>query len=137
MVALLKRNCSLRVNLHLSAVAMSASSNTTLPPYLFDAAKAAEEDDNEKQNDKESLWNLEFLRTTKGMLLVAQVVSHSSYRMVQLNVTPEIEVFYILFERSLSIFSMRSVIKFPISCVKSSWTSLYMTSTISLDLFTP
>ena len=28
------------------------------------------------------------------------------YRLVQLNFTPEIEVFYIMFERSLSIFSM-------------------------------
>ena len=28
------------------------------------------------------------------------------YRVVQLNFTPEIELFYMLFERSLSIFSM-------------------------------
>ena len=58
---------------------MSASSNnTTLPPYLFDAAKAAEDARaaEEDKEGKESLWNLEFLRTTKGMLLVAQVVSH-------------------------------------------------------------
>ena len=59
---------------------MSGSSGTTtLPPYLFDAAVAAEEAraaEEAKKEARESLWNPEFLRTTKGMLLVAQVVSH-------------------------------------------------------------
>ena len=62
---------------------MSASPNTTLPPYLFDAAKAAEEANaaaaEDEKEGKELLWNPEFLRTTKGMLLVAQVVSHPSH----------------------------------------------------------
>ena len=31
------------------------------------------------------------------------------YKVVQLNFTPEIEVFYMLFERDLSIFSMTSL----------------------------
>ena len=31
------------------------------------------------------------------------------YRVVQLNFTPEIEVFYMMFERPLSIFSMTSL----------------------------
>ena len=43
------------------------------------------------------------------------------YRVVQLNFTPEIEVFYMLVDRSLSNFSMTYVIlQFP--CVKSSRT---------------
>ena len=57
----------------------SSSGTTTLPPYLFDAAVAAEEAraaEEAKKEARESLWNPEFLRTTKGMLLVAQVVSH-------------------------------------------------------------
>ena len=48
--------------------------------------------------------------------------------MVKLNLTPEIEVFYMLSQRSLSIFSMTSVkqhIEYFNSGVKSSWTSLY------------
>ena len=32
-----------------------------------------------------------------------------SYKVVQLNLTPEIEVFYMLFDRSLSIFSITSL----------------------------
>ena len=35
--------------------------------------------------------------------------SKTHYRVVQLNLTPEIEVFYVLFDRSLSIFSMISL----------------------------
>ena len=31
------------------------------------------------------------------------------YRLVQLNSTPEIEIFHMLFDRSLSIFSMKSL----------------------------
>ena len=60
------------------------SGTTTLPPYLFDAARAAEEakaaaEEEAEKEGKESLWNPEFLRTTKGMLLVAQVVSHLTH----------------------------------------------------------
>ena len=36
-------------------------------------------------------------------------LNRSLYRVVQLNFTPEIEVFYVLFDRSLSIFSMTSL----------------------------
>ena len=60
----------------------SSSNTTTLPPYLFDAAKAAEEANaaaEDEKEGKESLWNPEFLRTTKGMLLVAQVVRRPSH----------------------------------------------------------
>ena len=49
------------------------SSSSTLPPYLFDS-KAEEAAAAEEKEDRESPWNLEFLRKTKGMLLVAQVV---------------------------------------------------------------
>ena len=37
------------------------------------------------------------------------VIFQALYRVVQLNFTPEIEVFYMLFERSLSIFNMTSL----------------------------
>ena len=52
------------------------SSSSTLPPYLFDKAEEAAQ---EEKEDRESPWNLEFLRKTKGMLLVAQVVSSREY----------------------------------------------------------
>ena len=52
----------------------------------------------------------------------------SLYRVVQLNFTPEIEVFDMQFDRSHSIFSMTSlkqqINNASISGVKSSWTSL-------------
>ena len=49
------------------------------------------------------------------------------YRVVEINITPEIEVFHMLFYRSLSIFSMTSLKQyteyFYFRC-KSSWTSI-------------
>ena len=42
------------------------------------------------------------------------------YRVVQLNFTPEIELFYMLFQRSLSIFSM-TYLKQHIQCSCSGW----------------
>ena len=36
-------------------------------------------------------------------------LSQSYYRVVQLNLTPEIELFYMLFQRYLSIFSVTSL----------------------------
>ena len=47
------------------------------------------------------------------------------YRGVQLKLTPEIEVLYMLFERSLPIFLSNSIWNTSISGVKSSWTTLY------------
>ena len=56
-----------------------------------------------------------------------------TYRVVQLNFTPEIEIFYTLFEIhvSLSIFVMtslkqhRRMLPFTLLVVTSSWTSMY------------
>ena len=44
-----------------------------------------------------------------GMVQGWSVIKYHMYRMVQLNFTPEIEVFYRLFERSLSILSITSL----------------------------
>merc|ERR1712037_472201 len=41
--------------------------------------------------------------------VVGNATWKAMYRMVQQNFTPEIEVFYMLFDRSLSIFSMTSL----------------------------
>ena len=57
------------------------------------------------------------------------------FRVVQLNFSPEIQVFYMRFERALSIFStslkqhitvLYCIYITSISGVKSSWTSLYI-----------
>ena len=52
-----------------------------------------------------------------------------NYRVVLLNLTPDIEVFFMLFERRLSIFSMascrsNSIFNTSMSGVQFSWTSL-------------
>ena len=59
-------------------------------------------------------------RLLEGAFCASDVLS--KYRVVKLNFTPEIEAFYMLFERSLSIFSNISQTAYS---VKSSWANLY------------
>ena len=61
------------------------------------------------------------------------LASIGTYRVVQLDFAPEIEVFYMLFERHLSIFSLTSLkqhIEYVNFQCKSSWTSLYKDSRV-------
>ena len=62
------------------------------------------------QKEAEDLWcEGANLRTGLiGIFPIAHVVD-VDYREVQLNLTPEMQVFYMLLERSFSIFSMASL----------------------------
>ena len=64
----------------------------------------------------------------KMCLFCSQLRNNAAYiyRVVQLNFTPEIEVFYMLFERPLSIFSM--------SALKQHIEYFHLQSEIQLDL---
>ena len=64
----------------------------------------------------------ELIRQTIGGGILCLGYVLSKYRVVKLNFTPEIEAFYMLFERSLSIFSNISQTAYS---VKSSWANLY------------
>ena len=62
------------------------------------------------------------IRTNTALL----IFSRTYYWVVKLNFTPEIEIFFVLLARYLSIFSVTSLkLNTSISGVKSSWTSLY------------